>query len=204
MTGFHEVSFPMRLALGAVGGPQRRTEIVTLASGREVRNSKWAGSRRRWDVGGAVTDLSRLQELISFFEARMGPLYGFRFRDPVDHSSAPPGTSVSSDDQFVGIGDGTRTTFQLSKDYDGVSRDIQKPVFGTTRVSVDGTELNSGWHASTERGELLFDTAPANGAIIRAGFEFECAVRFESDQINGVVEAFGAGRVVSLGLIELL
>jgi len=85
MSGFHDVSFPMRLALGAVGGPERRTEVLALASGREVRNAVWARSKRRWDVGGAVTDLAGLQALLAFFEARMGRLYGFRFRDPLDH-----------------------------------------------------------------------------------------------------------------------
>lgn len=204
MSDFHDVSFPLRLALGAVGGPERRTEIVTLASGQEVRNAKWARARRRWDVGGAVSDLAGLQALISFFEARMGRLYGFRFRDPIDHSSAPAGEVVSAQDQLIGVGDGVQTVFQLSKDYDGISRTITKPVFGTTRMSLDGTEVSSGWHVEADSGAVIFESAPSNGALIRAGFEFDCPARFESDQIDGVVEAFGAGRVISVGLIELI
>ena len=43
---FHEVRFPLDVGLGGRGGPVRRTDIVTLASGREHRNSRWAGSRR--------------------------------------------------------------------------------------------------------------------------------------------------------------
>ncbi len=45
MSGFHETSFPLSVALGASGGPERRTDIVTLTSGREQRNSRWADSR---------------------------------------------------------------------------------------------------------------------------------------------------------------
>lgn len=204
MTGFHDVSFPMRLALGAIGGPERRTEIVTLASGGEVRNARWAQSRRRWDVGSAVSDLAQLHELISFFEARMGRLYGFRFRDPLDHSSTLPGEDVSAEDQILGIGDGTQSTFQLCKDYGGVTRSITKPVADSVRIAVSGIEQTVGWTVSPSSGEVTFDTPPSPNTVISAGFQFDCPVRFESDQINGVIESFGAGRVVSVALIELL
>ncbi len=204
MTAFHDVDFPMRLALGAVGGPEWKTEIAALASGKEVRNGKWSRSRRRWDVGSAVSSLADLQVLVSFFEARMGRLYGFRFRDPLDHSSAVPGVEVSAEDQDLGVGDGSLATFQISKHYGAFARPITKPVPGTVRIAVDGVERHSGWTVSVDSGEVLFDVPPSPGAEIRAGFEYDCPVRFESDQIAGVIEAFGAGRIVSVSLIELL
>ena len=55
--GFHEVRFPASLSFGSVGGPERRTEVVTLANGFEERNSPWAHSRRRYDA--AMTRGSR-------------------------------------------------------------------------------------------------------------------------------------------------
>ena len=204
MSGFHDVQFPMRLALGAAGGPERRTEVLTLASGREVRNAVWAGARRRWDVGGAVSDLAGLHALMSFFEARMGRLYGFRFRDPMDFASAPPGASVTELDQVLGAGDDVTATFALVKDYGGVLRAIVQPVAGTVRVALDGVELSAGWSLDVAIGTVTFDVAPDAGAVVSAGFEFDCAVRFEQDRLEGVVEAFGAGRVVSVGLIELI
>ena len=45
---FHDVRFPTSLSLGALGGPERRTEIVSLANGFEERNSPWSQSRRRY------------------------------------------------------------------------------------------------------------------------------------------------------------
>ena len=39
--GFHEERFPASLSFGAVGGPERRTEVVTLANGFEERNTPW-------------------------------------------------------------------------------------------------------------------------------------------------------------------
>ena len=51
MTPFHDVLFPLDIALNSEGGPVRRTEIVTLVSGREQRNAQWSQSRRSWNAG---------------------------------------------------------------------------------------------------------------------------------------------------------
>ena len=204
MTGFHEVQFPMRLAIGAIGGPERRTEIVTLASGKEVRNAKWSRSRRRWEIGSAITDLADLQDFLSFFEARQGRLYGFRFRDPLDYSSARPGLPPAATDQILGQGDGARTVFQLVKDYGGQSRDNVKPVAGSVAVALNASAVSSGWTLDPELGTIDFDVPPADGVTVTAGFEFDCPVRFESDYVSAVIEAFGAGRVVSVSLVELI
>jgi uncharacterized protein (TIGR02217 family) len=55
-----EVVFPLAVSLRAAGGPERRTEIVVLGSGREVRNARWADSRRRWDAGSGIRSLDDL------------------------------------------------------------------------------------------------------------------------------------------------
>ena len=75
---FHEVRFPTNLSFGSTGGPERRTDIVTMNSGHEERNSTWADSRRKYDAGIALRSLNDLQDIIAFFEARHGRLYGFR------------------------------------------------------------------------------------------------------------------------------
>ena len=201
---FHDVRFPMRLSLGAVGGAERATEILSLASGKEIRNTRWAQSRRRWDVGGAVTDLSRLQELVAFFEARMGRLFGFRFRDPLDHSSGSFGQDPTAEDQVNGTGDGTNRVFQLTKTSGMSIRPITKPIAETVTIGLDGQTVLSGWDVDPLSGEVSFEEPPQAGAIISAGFEFDCAVRFETDQIQAVIESFGVGRVANLGIIELL
>ena len=51
---FHEVRFPDNISRGARGGPERRTQIVELASGDEERNASWANSRRRYDVAYGI------------------------------------------------------------------------------------------------------------------------------------------------------
>lgn len=202
--GFHDVVFPARLALGARGGPEFATDVITLASGREVRNTARASMRRRWEIGSAISDLAALSVLSEFFEARRGRLFGFRFRDPLDHASAAPGLQVSATDQMLGVGDGDQTAFKLVKRSGDVERRITKPVAGSVIVAVDGVEQASGWSVDPLTGQVVFDLPPSQDGVISAGFKFDCPVRFEEDRLEAVIEAFGAGRVVSLGLIELV
>ena len=203
MNGFHDVSFPMLLARGAVCTIDHHAEIIQLASGQEIRQSKWSTSRRSWDVGGAVRDLASLQNLVSFFEARSGPLYGFRFRDPLDHSSAAPQQAVRFDDQPLGIGDGVETQFQLTKSIEGLVRPITKPISETVQIGANNSERLEGWSVDALTGVVSFETPPAAGDLLSSGFEFDCAVRFGSDRLQATIEAFGAGRAVNVNLIEL-
>ncbi|MEM7766441.1 MAG: DUF2460 domain-containing protein [Pseudomonadota bacterium] len=203
LSNFHDVRFPMALAFGAVGGPERRTEIIELASGREVRNAVWAQARRRWDVGSAVERLDELNALLEFFEARMGRFHGFRFRDFADDRSCAPEQAPAPGDQAIGTGDGSPTVFQLVKHYGETERTILKPIEGTVRVAIDGVET-SAFSSDTSTGLVTLDTAPPAGAAITAGFRFDCAARFDSDRIDASLEAFGAGRIISIPIVELV
>lgn len=199
---FHEVALPMPLALAASGGPERRVEVVLLAGGGEARNAVWAGSRRRWEIGSSVTDIVTLQALTAFFEARGGRLHGFRFRDRLDDRSGAPGSPVSPLDQEIGEGDGETLGFALMKAYGEWKRRIFKPVAGSVRVAVDGIEVPALTDATT--GIVTLESAPGSGAAVTAGFLFDCPVRFDTDRLDVNLEAFGAGRVIRVPLIELI
>jgi uncharacterized protein (TIGR02217 family) len=207
MTSFHEVRFPLRLALGVSGGPERRTDIVNLTNGREARNARWKYARRSYDAGSGIRSVGDLYEVIAFFEARMGELYGFRFRDPVDNQSAAPGVAIAATDQAIGTGDGATSTFQLIKTYGDagatVTRTIAKPVSGSVRVAVDGVETPD-FSVDTATGIVSLATPPADGAIIQAGFEFDVPVRFAIARIDIDLAAFNAGRIPSIPLMEIL
>lgn len=209
MAAFHEVRFPLRLALGTSGGPVRRTDIVNLSNGRENRNQRWRNSRRAYDAGSGVRSVSDLYAVLEFFEARGGQLYGFRFRDPVDFRSCPPLTVPTAMDQRIGTGDGVTASFQLSKTYadtaGGWTRNIAKPVAGSVVVSVNGVAV-TGFTTDHETGVVTFAAGqlPAAGAAIRAGFEFDVPVRFDIDRIDVSLSAFEAGRIPSIPLVEIL
>ena len=111
---FHEVRFPASLSFGSVGGPERRTDVVTLANGFEERNSPWAHSRRRYDAGLGMRSLDDIEQLIAFFEARRGQMYGFRWKDWSDYKSGRASQQTGFVDQELGTGDGTRTSVPSS------------------------------------------------------------------------------------------
>ncbi|MGI2035318.1 phage distal tail protein, Rcc01695 family [Rhizobium panacihumi] len=208
MSGFHEVRFPLRVALGVSGGPVRRTEIVNLSNGREQRNGRWRNSRRSYDAGSGVKSVADLYEVLAFFEARGGQLYGFRFRDPVDFKSCGPLAAVSVNDQVIGTGDGVRTAFQLIKTYadagGGFERVIAKPVAGSAVVAVDGVVPAEGWALDSATGIVAFAAAPAPGSTVTAGYEFDVPVRFDIDRIDVSLSGFDAGRIPTIPLTEIL
>jgi uncharacterized protein (TIGR02217 family) len=209
LTAFHDVSLPLPFALGASGGPERRVDIVALGSGGETRNTPWAHGRRRYDVGGAVRTLDELHTLIAFFEARRGRLHGFRFRDPFDNKSCPPSNAVAASDQPLGVGDGAQTVFGLKKTYgtgdSAYARSIAKPVAGSVRVAVNGAELTGAqFSVSSITGIVTLALAPAIGATISAGFAFDTPVRFDIERLELALDGFGAGRALSVPLLEIM
>jgi uncharacterized protein (TIGR02217 family) len=210
MLPFHEILFPLDIALRSAGGPQRRTEIVTFGSGREARNARWAHSRRRYDAGYGVKSLDALQTVVAFFEERRGQLTGFRWRDRLDHSSAAPGASLSPLDQGIGIGDGATATFQLVKTYGSgfapYTRQIVKPVAGSVRVAVGGDEIaGSAFSCDAATGAVTFLAGhiPAAGRAVTAGFLFDVPVRFDTDYLEVDLSAFAAGAIPKIPLVEI-
>ncbi len=196
MTDFHDVRFPLHLAFGTRGGPSRPTGVLQFANGTETRNARGRHSRRRYNAVAGLKSPEEAIELLQFYESRFGPLYGFRFRDPLDYEA----------DEEIAVGDGLRTEFQLTKRYGTppyiYSRPITKPVAGTVRVFVDGVE--SAVSVDYLRGVISFSTAPDHGAIIRAQFEFDVPVRFASDSLDIVLDDFGATQIEDIPLIEIL
>ncbi len=206
MTNFHDVLFPIDIAFNSEGGPTRKTEIVALVSGREERNSPWAGSRRSWNAGYGVKSMADIERIIAFFEARSGRLYGFRFRDPFDWKSCPLADPPQADDQAIGTGDGAATAFQLMKTYESggafATRIIRKPVAGSVVAAIDGVPEGA-FACDPATGILTFDDAPAAGAIVTAGFLFDTPVRFDTDSLRINLAAFRAGDIPSIPLIEV-
>jgi len=204
---FHEVRFPDNISRGARGGPERRTQIVEMASGDEERNASWANSRRRYDVAYGIRRADDLAAVVAFFEARNGRLHGFRYKDWADYKSALPSQAVTATDQQTGTGTGSLQTFQLAKRYTSGAqtwvRTIAKPVAGTVRVALGMAEQLSGWTLDSTIGVITFTTAPANGVIVRAGFEFDVPVRFDSDTLDVTLDFERLGSITSIPLLEI-
>lgn len=206
---FHEIRFPASLSFGSIGGPERRTEIVTLASGFEERNTPWTHARRRFDAGMGLRSLDDLAEVVAFFEARAGQMHGFRWKDWSDFKSCAPSRQPRFDDQTIAIGDGNTVAFQIKKAYVSgpyrYHRVIGKPVKDTVRAGVGGDEKFPGCGFSVDylTGILTFDDPPENGAEVTAGFEFDVPVRFDTDRIAVSVSSFQAGELPQIPVVEV-
>ncbi len=206
---FHDVRFPANLSFGSVGGPERRTEIVTLANGFEERNSPWAHARRRYDAGIGLRSLDDVEVLIAFFEARRGQLAGFRWKDWSDFKSCIASGTVGPEDQVIGIGDGVRAVFGLTKTYRSGAqtyvRPIVKPVVGTVKVAVGGDPKVDTLEFTVDgaTGLISFAVPPAIGVQVTAGYEFDVPVRFDTDRIQTSVQSFQAGDVPNVPIVEV-
>ncbi|RBW60201.1 DUF2460 domain-containing protein [Ruegeria sp. A3M17] len=206
---FHEVRFPASLSFGSVGGPERRTDIVTLANGFEERNTPWAHSRRRYDAGLGMRSLDNIEALISFFEARQGQMFGFRWKDWSDFKSGAATAEVENADQVIARGDGKTTEFQLVKTYSSGGfkyvRPIIKPVLGTVKLGLEQDEMREGvdFEVDLARGRVTFTIAPPQDVEITAGFEFDVPVRFDTDMIQTSVASFQAGDVPNVPVVEV-
>lgn len=205
---FHQIRFPLDVALGSRGGPERATDIVTLASGVEERNSRWANSRRRFNAGYGVKSRADMQAVLAFFEERRGRFHSFLWRDGLDYTSS--GTdNLAASDQTIGTGDGTSTTFALTKrygaDFDPYDRPITNPVATSVRIAVESVELDSAdFSVDDVTGIVTLNTPPTLDEVVTAGFEFDVPVRFDSDRLDIELSSFDAADVPNIPVIEVL
>jgi uncharacterized protein (TIGR02217 family) len=203
---FDDVDFPIALGKQASVEPGFSTAVVTTAAGHEQRNADWADARMRYDAGPGVRSEADIETLIAFFRARRGAARAFRFRDPFDDSSHGMTGAPAATDQLLGEGDGVATRFQLLKRYgegeEALARPITRPVAGSVVVAVNGVTVASGWSVDASGG-VVFDTAPADGADVTAGFRFDVPVRFEEDRLSVSRATFLAGEAVSVALVEV-
>ncbi len=211
LPAFHDVRFPLSISFGATGGPERSVEIVTLSSGREKRNLRQAHALRRYDAGTGLRAMSEIEEILNFYEARRGPLHAFRFRDPFDWKSCGQGTAINSLDQHIGVGNGTQAIFPLIKTYGTLAYAYQRPlacvIAASLRVSVDGLEVLPSVYQLTAPGNaitFLPGSIPSTGKLIKAGFEFDVPVRFETSSLTLSLANFRAGQVQAIPLKEVL
>jgi uncharacterized protein (TIGR02217 family) len=206
---FHEVQFPADLSFGALGGPQRRVDVVTLANGYEERNTPWAHSRRVYDAGLGLRSLDDVEAVIAFYEARFGQLFGFRWKDWSDYKSSKPSVEVKREDQQIAQGDGITRQFQLIKTYRSgghfYARPITKPVAGSVVIAVEQDDKTESidYEVDETTGLITFADAPDPDTRVFAGYEFDVPVRFDSDSLLTNIASFHAGQVPDIPVREV-
>lgn len=203
-----------------ISSPRTKTSIKVTAGGRENRNQEWEHPLMRFNLPEAPgRNFAVINALQHHWRAMRGPLHSFPFTDPLDKASIDLRVAnepddevlarISHTDQALGTGDGLQHEFQLVKTYavgaQTYTRNILLPVVDTVLIGVDGVLLaDTEYTVSRQGGVVSFNTPPANGDVITAGFLFDVEVRFEDDDVfEGIVRTYQVGGFAALDLVEV-
>lgn len=182
---FHDVSLPDDFEYQGISGAGFSTIVQETASGHEFRVARQAQGRHRFRLRKALQSSSEAAAIKAFGLGRRGSLHSFRLKDWADFTTASDGVSAhSGTDVIIGTGDGTEDTFQLIKVYDAAGdapyqRTITLPVSGTVVVTLDNVATTA--FTLSADGQVVMNSAPTSGVVVRAGCEFDVPVRFASE-----------------------
>lgn len=211
---FRNQLLPGVISSGADATPMFQVDIARAKSGKEKRVARRDEALRKFTCPINIRNLDDIHTLMSHFQAMEGPFYSFPFLDRLDFKSvAPEAANIpTATDVLLGTGDGTTATFQLRKGYTSGSytkyRTILLPKSGTLLVSVAGVTKTETTHYTVDytTGIITFTggNIPTTGQLVKAGYYFYCKVRYDTNDLQAVIEAYRAGSVPTIPLIEVL
>lgn len=201
-----------------MSSPRWSTSITHSDSGAEQANQRWEHPLHRYTLPEAIRDHDVYEAVRDHWLITRGPLRSFPFRDPLDFASRALSRpnfipAITFSDQVLGTGDGIAVSFQLQKTYtrgaETYTRKVVHPVVSTVIVSINNADPLSGgspnpWTVDRLTGVVTFSTAPAPGAVVRAGYLYDVEVRFESDEsFDGLLRDYGVSGFADLVLVEI-
>lgn len=198
-----------------VSAPRTKTSILVSAGGREQRSQQWEHPLRKFILPEAAgRQWSVVEGLTKHWYVTAGPANSFPWSDPLDFASCDltrPNLepTIAHGNQSIGTGDGFSDTFQLVKAYtvgsQTYTRTIHLPVLDTVMIGINGVLVDPGLYTVSRPGGVIqFDTPPANGVAIAAGFLFDVEVRFESDDaLESILRTYQIGGFADITLVEV-
>jgi uncharacterized protein (TIGR02217 family) len=202
---------PPDIEEGATGGPEFATVIQESVSGQEQRVKVWAKCRAKYDIGYSVLHsddpVGSYRAVLALFYAHNGRFKPFRFKDWSDYQAT---------DTNFGTGDGSDTTFQLSKTYDPSQILLGTPgsftytreiyLLATTPVIKKNgvTQTVTTHYTISSTGLVTFVTAPTTGHALTWTAEFDIPVRFDVDYLSAEMNVNSIANIGSIGLREVI
>ena len=208
---FHDVTLPDGFEYRSISGAGFSTIVQQTASGHEFRVARQAQGRHQFRLSKALQSPSEAAAIKAFALGRRGSLHSFKVKDWNDYSTASDGISTpTTTDMVIGTGNGTLDTFQLIKVYDSAGaapyqRTISLPVSGSVVVSIDGASTTA--FTVSAIGEVVMNSVPTVGQIVRAGCLFDVPVRFKAsvdDWAQLQADGFQVWSIPTLDCIEVL
>ncbi|MDR3078617.1 MAG: DUF2460 domain-containing protein [Rickettsiales bacterium] len=196
---FYELRFPEEIPIKSKTLLEFDTNVVTAKNGEEHRTAN-RKCRMVYSVLGDLRTEGEIARIRDFFRLVQGRAIGFRYKDWLD---------FHGERQVIAEADGLATHFQLLKAYhnpeDGslsYLRRITKPVKDTLRVYLDDEETDQ-FEVDYTTGVLVLPVAPNESSIVRASFDFDVPVRFDTDRLEINMRDLSSGEVGPLVLVEI-
>ena len=188
--------FPKIKGLGwsVTVNPTFSTEIQQALGSREVRVQNYINPI--WEISLTYEYLlndprtrdengnTPLETLVGFFMARGGQFDTFLLnmtdltgRQEDSIYSGQPCLNMTTLNTYAG--DGSTTSFQLTRNFGGFNEACQNPANQTAQVYVGGTPKTQGTDYTISNGIALFAAAPGAGVAVTADFTFLYRVRFD-------------------------
>lgn len=152
--------------------PQFKTKISEAVSGKEYRSAFMAAPiyNLTLSINALRTSLLELDALVGFFLARQGAYDSFLLEHPNDKYAA---------DQFVGVGNGITTKFQLLRSLSGLGGEPVNNIKTLNWVKVNGSTVTNFTHSA---GVITFAAAPSGIITWQGEYYYRC--RFASDKLS--------------------
>lgn len=202
MIGFHEVRFPEDVSWGSRGGPVYKTQVYTSHRGYEKRNIDWSQPMMQFNAAYGVRTDTQILNVLNFFNARQGRLFGFRFKNWTNYQikSGP-----------IATGDGVSRRLPIWKFYGFVGARHYKRIRKIVRGSVVGVQAGIeavvegvDFQIDYDGGEIVFNNPVGYGVpVIVQSLEFDEPVRFEDDSVENVIEQYNNNALSNLDLVSI-
>lgn len=194
---------------GWEGGPEYNTDIVAMQNKAEKRNAQWSQSRFFASLPFLNLTTEGYNDILAMFEDRMGRWGAFLYRNPLNY--------LADGVQF-GVGDGAQEEFQLVAQVQVGPRTRTRNVYAIyipeedsngdaveseVTIYVNGVST-SAYAIDYDRGRVVFDSAPANGAVLSWDGAFSHWVRFANDRLPFSIDNRSGDEFVTNGMVELV
>lgn len=199
-----ESKMPSEQSYFLIANPKSKSSFVNTESMKHARFSSYGKNlllefdMQARDILYGDSSESAFNNFIKFYLCvAQGSLNSFRLKYDLDYQIT---------NQQIGIGDGVKTQFQVYKEYISGSltykKTIKKLVLGT--VSITQSTGSILYTVDYNTGMITFNSAPANGVIIRCTCEFDYMVRFESSKLETSLDVnYGTYGLSDIKLIEV-
>lgn len=165
------------LAYNVGRAPVWSTQVRDSSSGRQYTLGKrlyplWH-FKLPFEVLRASGGWTEWQQLVGFINSRRGRYDDFLYLDPRDCTAA---------NEVFGVGDGTTTTFALTRTLGGFVEPVGGVNTGSVVAKVVGTV--TGVSFSADLSQAIFASPPAAGAALTWSGQFYFRCRFVQDEIS--------------------